>query len=123
MQSIAATRYAGRRVRFSATIRAVEVTGWAGLWLRADGPGGTLTIDNMEDRPLRQSTGWAEADIVLDVPAEATELHFGALLAGAGAVELTQPRLGGPGRGRPAVSGGRGRLSRRRRPVGGPRPG
>src|SRR5262249_23764275 len=71
IQSIAATRYAGRRVRFSAMTRAVEVSGWAGLWLRADGPRGTLTMDNMEDRPLRQSTGWAEADIVLDVPGEA----------------------------------------------------
>ena len=46
----------------------------------------------MQDRPLRQSTGWAEADIVLDVPGEAIELHFGALLAGGGAVELTCPR-------------------------------
>lgn len=104
MQSIAATRYAGRRVRFSAMTRAVEVSGWAGLWLRADGPRGTLTMDNMEDRPLRRSTGWAEADIVLDVPGEATELHFGALLAGAGAVELTQPRLGEADAGAPVTA-------------------
>jgi hypothetical protein len=55
MQRIAATRYLGRRVRFSAMARAVEVTGRAGLWLRVDGPGGELVIDNMEDRPLRGS--------------------------------------------------------------------
>jgi len=58
MQSIAATRYRGGRVRFSATVRALEVTDWAGLWLRIDGPQGVLVIDNMQDRPLRQSTDW-----------------------------------------------------------------
>lgn len=94
MQSIAATRYLGRRVRFSATLRAREVTGWAGLWLRIDGPGGPLTIDNMEDRPLRQTTDWTQADTVLDVPRQATKLHFGALMSGAGALDLTRPRFG-----------------------------
>ena len=93
MQSITAARYRGRRVRFSATVRAQEVTGWAGLWLRVDGPRRVLMIDNMQDRPLRQTTAWTRADIVLDVPEEASELHFGALLNGAGAIDLTQPRF------------------------------
>jgi hypothetical protein len=93
MQSIAATRYLDRRVRFSATVRAHEVTDWAGLWLRIDGPSGPLTLDNMQDRPLRGSTDWTQAYIVLDVPQQATALHFGALLTGAGALDLTRPRL------------------------------
>jgi len=93
MQRIAATRYLGRRVRFSAMARAVEVTGWAGLWLRVDGPGGELVIDNMEDRPLRGVTGWTEAAIVLDVPGEAAVLNFGALLGGAGALDLAGLRF------------------------------
>jgi hypothetical protein len=93
MQCIAATRYLGRRVRFSAMARAVEVTGWAGLWLRIDGPGGQLVIDNMEDRPLRGVTGWTEADIVLDVPVQAAVLNFGALLGGAGALDLAGLRF------------------------------
>ena len=88
MQRITATRYLGRRVRFSAMARAVEVTGWAGLWLRIDGPGGELVMDNMEDRPLRGVTGWTEAAIVLDVPEQAAVLNFGALLSGAGALDL-----------------------------------
>jgi hypothetical protein len=91
MQSITATRYRGRRVRFSATVRVQEVVGWAGLWLRIDGPRRVLMIDNMQDRQLRQTTAWTRADIVLDVPTEASELHFGALLSGAGAIDLTQP--------------------------------
>jgi hypothetical protein len=93
MQSITATRYVRRRVRFSAIVQAEEVTDWAGLWLRIDGPSGTLLIDNMEDRPFRQSTEWARANIVVDVPEEATELHFGVLLSGAGAVDLARPRF------------------------------
>jgi hypothetical protein len=50
-------------------------------------------IDNMQDRQLRQTTAWTRADIVLDVPTEASELHFGALLSGAGAIDLTQPEF------------------------------
>jgi hypothetical protein len=93
IQGITATRYRGRRVRFSATVRAQEVVGCAGLWLRIDGPRRVLMIDNMQDRPLRQTTAWTRADIVLDVPEEASELHFGALLNGAGAIDLTQPEF------------------------------
>jgi hypothetical protein len=93
VQSIAATHYRSRRVRYSATVRAKEVTGWAGLWLRIDGPGGTLLLDNMRNRPLRQTTEWTQASIVLDVAEEATALHFGTLLSGAGAVDLARPRL------------------------------
>ncbi len=93
MQRIAATRYLGHRVRFSAMARAVEVTGWAGLWLRIDGPGGQLMLDNMEDRPLQGVTGWTTAAIVLDVPEQAAVLNFGALLSGAGALDLTGLRF------------------------------
>lgn len=105
MQSIAATRYLGRRILFSATVRAQEVTGWAGLWLRVDGPQGTLAIDNMQDRPFRQTTDWAPAAIVLDVPEIAIEVHFGALLSGAGAVDLTRPRFGEAGQDLPVTAG------------------
>ena len=93
MQSISATRYVGRRVRFAAAMRTHEVSDWAGLWLRVDTASGTHQIDNMHDRPLSQSTEWLEADVVLDVPEQATSLHFGVLLSGAGAVDLAQPRF------------------------------
>jgi hypothetical protein len=93
MQSISATRYAGRRVRFAAAIRTREVSDWAGLWLRIDTSSGTDQIDNMHDRALRQSTEWQQAAVVLDVSHDATSLHFGVLLSGAGAVDLAQPRF------------------------------
>ncbi len=93
MQSIDAARYRGRRVRFSAVTRGREITGWAGIWLRVDSADGTRTLDNMQDRPLRGSAGWAEAANVLDVAADAASVHFGVLLSGAGAVDLARPRF------------------------------
>jgi hypothetical protein len=93
VQAIAASRYLGRRVRFSGMLRTLEA-GWAGLWLRIDGSQNAfIALDNMQDRPLRGTTGWTEAAIVLGVPQHAGELHFGILLDGAGAVDLARPRF------------------------------
>ena len=55
-QEIAADDYRGKRIRFAAALKAVEVTsGWAGLWLQVDGAqrGTTLAFDNMEDRAVK----------------------------------------------------------------------
>jgi len=62
--------------------RTCEVADRAGLWLRVDGPLGMLALDNMQDRPLRGTTGWTQASIVLDVAHEATHLVFGGLPEG-----------------------------------------
>ena len=93
MQSITASRYLSRRIRFSALLRAREVTGWAGLWLRVDGAGGPLLLDNMQNRPVRGTTDWIEGSIVLEVAEDAESLHFGMLLRGDGAVDLARPRF------------------------------
>jgi hypothetical protein len=93
MQTIAATRYLHRKVRFAALIRTENVTGWAGLWLRVDIPDGTSILDNMRDRSLGGTTDWTPAEIVLDVPPNATALAFGVLLSRAGAVDVTRLRL------------------------------
>jgi hypothetical protein len=104
VQTIAATRYLGRRICFSAIARTYEVTEWAGLWLRVDGPLGMLALDNMFDRPLRGTTEWTRASIVLDVAHEATHLLFGALLSGAGALDITRPRFEEVGEAVPATA-------------------
>ena len=93
VQIIAAPRYLGRRVRYSAVMPTREVTDWAGLWLRVDGRNGMVVLDNMQDRALRGTTDWTEAAIVLDVAEQATQLLFGALLSGAGAVDLARLRF------------------------------
>jgi hypothetical protein len=86
-QTIAAEDYRGKRVRFSAALKATNVTGgWGGLWLRIDGPrlDETLAIDTMEDRPLVGTTDWQQHAIVLDVAAAAAMISFGAGLSGEG---------------------------------------
>ncbi|MBV9793395.1 MAG: hypothetical protein JO016_05580 [Actinobacteria bacterium] len=83
----------GRRVRYRGLLRSHQATGWGGLWLRVDGASGPLLLDNMEDRPVRHTTGWTEASIVLDVPEEAESLHFGMLLSGDGALDLARPEF------------------------------
>jgi hypothetical protein len=93
MQSITANLHFGRKVRFSAMIRPVEVAGWAGLWMRVDTAHGAVEFDNMQNRPLRESADWARPEIVLTVPGDAISIHFGVLLDGAGAVEFSQARF------------------------------
>jgi RNA polymerase sigma factor (sigma-70 family) len=90
-QEIAADDYRGKRIRFAAALKAVEVTnGWAGLWLRVDGAqrGTTLAFDNMEDRAVKGTTGWQRHAIVLDVAPEAESVAFGALVFGEGELLL-----------------------------------
>ena len=94
VQTIGTARYLGHRVRFSAMLRATEITGWAGLWMRVDGHGGdVLEFDNMQDQALSGTTDWTQAAIVLDVPDQARAVLFGALLTAAGAVDLTRLRF------------------------------
>ena len=87
MQNFSAEQYVGKRVRFSAFVKSENVTGWSGLWVRVDGkPGQTLAFDNMQDRPVKGTSGWRNYDVVLDVKDGATGIYFGILLAGSGTV-------------------------------------
>lgn len=64
VQAIAAARYLGRRLCFSAPIRTAGVTGGAGLWLCVDGSAGPLIPDHRYDRALLGTTDWTGASIV-----------------------------------------------------------
>jgi hypothetical protein len=91
-QTIAAEDDHGKRIRFSAALKANNVTdGWGGLWLRVDGPrlDEMLAIDTMEDRPLVGTTGWQQHALVLDVAAAAT-ISFGAGLSGEGELPVSK---------------------------------
>lgn len=87
MQSMSARRYCGARLRLAGLIRTSAVD-WAALWLRVDGPSGTLAFDNMRDRAPHGTTDWAEAEVALDVPQQATTVNFGFLLTGPGAADV-----------------------------------
>jgi hypothetical protein len=88
MQSCSADKFHGKRVRMSGYIKSENVVQWAGLWLRVDQQGSTksLSFDNMSDRPVKGTTGWQKYEIVLDVPATASALAYGALLSGTGQI-------------------------------------
>ncbi|MDP1830241.1 MAG: hypothetical protein Q8L48_43655 [Archangium sp.] len=85
--SESAETWRGRRVELRAELRSGAVDGWAGLWMRVDGPGGkVLAFDNMQNRALRGTTSFKWYSVVLDVPLDAERVSFGVLLHGPGAV-------------------------------------
>ena len=87
MQDFSGTDYLGKRLRLSGYIKAANVGDWAGLWLRVDGPSNApLAFDNMQNRSIKGTQAWRRYEIVLDVPAGATNIAFGMLLSGAGQV-------------------------------------
>ena len=93
MQTIVADQYKGKRVRLSGLVKSEEVLGWAGLWMRVDQGGSMVAFDNMQDRPIKGTTGWQLYDVVLDVPKDATGISFGILLAGTGEVWLNSTKF------------------------------
>lgn len=89
MLKIDAEPYIGKRIQFSAFIKAEEIEGWAGLWMRIDGPQvDSLDHDNMQDRPIRGTVDWQQYQVVLDVPEEGLDIAFGLLLQGRGQIWL-----------------------------------
>ena len=90
-QGVLAQRYAGQRVRFRARVRTQDLTGWAGLWMHVDAKdGATQGFYNSQDKPIKGTTGWQERSVVLDVPADAAWIVFGAVGAGTGQVWMEQ---------------------------------
>jgi hypothetical protein len=88
MQNCKPDNYISKRIRFSGYVKSKKA-GWAGLWLRVDGIGAsTLSFDNMQDRPIKGTADWKKYEVVLDVPTGATNIAFGALLAGTGQIWL-----------------------------------
>ena len=86
MQTFDATEYRGKRLRLSAYVKSENVEDWAGLWMRVDRDRKPVAFDNMQNRPIKDTQGWTQEAIVLDVDARATAVAFGILLAGKGAV-------------------------------------
>ena len=94
MQSVHADEYVGKRVRFRATLRSEDVTGWAGLWMRVDQGSKMVAFDNMQTRPIKGTTGWSTYEVVLDVPPTATNISFGALVDSNGGIWLREAEFG-----------------------------
>lgn len=83
-QTIGAAPYRGKRIKFSGFLKTHDVSDWAALIVRIKGGTKVLGFDNMEDRPVKHDTDWKNYSIVLDVPPNADEIRYGAMLAGNG---------------------------------------
>jgi hypothetical protein len=94
MQRCAGRFLAGRTVRLEGELRSDNVSGWAGLWLRADAEDDpNLFFDNMSGRPVRGTTGWRRYSIDAPLPRQTDWLNYGIVLAGAGALYADNLRL------------------------------
>jgi hypothetical protein len=86
-KGILAEPYRGKRLRMTAWLKTENVTGWAGIWMRIDGPNRkSLGFDNMQERPLKGTLDWKRYAIVLDVPEESIHVAFGVMLNGNGQI-------------------------------------
>jgi hypothetical protein len=87
MQVSKPDKFLGKRVRMSAWVQTEDVK-YSGLWMRVDGPTHDptkpLTVDVMSTRPILGTRQWQKYEIVLDVPADAGDVAFGAHMSGTG---------------------------------------
>lgn len=86
----------GKRVEITATIRTrgIDAPGWAGLYARADGAGGkVLAFNNLQNRAPRGNTDPASYSLAIDVPNEATAVHWGLMLVGKGTAWFDDVRI------------------------------
>lgn len=76
----------GKKLRVSGWIRGQDVgSGWAGLWMRVDGPDGRpLAFDNMSGRGVTGTADWARFEVELPVDTTAVGVSLGVLHSGAG---------------------------------------
>ena len=88
MQMSSPEKFLGKQIKMTGYMKSENVTGWAGLWLRVDqkDPYQPLSFDNMQDRAITGTTDWKKYVILLCVPENATNIAYGALLAGAGKI-------------------------------------
>lgn len=85
--SAPATAFAGRRVTVRAMMRTRDAQA-ASIWVRAEGAGKTLALQNNMDRPVVGTTDWTESTAVLDFPAGTETMAYGLLLLGRGSVSV-----------------------------------
>jgi erythromycin esterase-like protein len=75
--------FRGKKLRLRGWIKTDGLQdGWAGLWLRVDGP--RPWFDNMQDRGLAGTSDWEERELELEVPSDARAIFFGLVMPGTG---------------------------------------
>jgi hypothetical protein len=99
-QIFGAEEFRGKRLRFSAYVKADGVDSLSGLWMRVSGMPTAeqaydilLGYDDMNDRHIRGSSDWHTYDVVLDVPDEANVILMGLRFGGEGQVWIDDAKL------------------------------
>lgn len=99
-QTLKADSLDATRLRLSGYIKTQDTEeGYAGLWVRVDGPESMLALKNMEGRGATGTTPWTRHKIEVRVPKEAERILFGALMPGSGTAwfdSLELEQLGSP---------------------------
>lgn len=87
VQAVRAAPWRGQRMAMRAWVKS-EHADSGHLWLRIDAAEGPVAMDNMDNRPVMGTTGWAQYEIVMDVPMQAEYLVYGLFLMGGGRVDF-----------------------------------
>lgn len=119
LQYCAPDKYLGKRIRMTGYMKAKDVTNWAGFWLRIDQANSkeALSFDNMQERPVKSTLNWTFCEIVLDVPDNASNIAFGALLHGKGQIWFDDLKLEIVDKSIPTTGTYKGKTSKNTEPV------
>jgi hypothetical protein len=94
MQRCSGRFLAGKTIRFEGELKSEDVSGWAGLWLRADAEAQpNLFFDNMSRRPVVGTTPWSRYSIDAQLPNNTDWLNYGIVLSGSGHLSADNLRL------------------------------
>ena len=86
--------FMGNEVELHGYMRTKDVAnGYAGLWMREDGNGRMIKLDNMAAQHIDGTRDWAEYSIKLPIDKNVEQLFFGALLEGTGTMWVDDLRL------------------------------
>ena len=76
--------FQGGTLELRGWFRLQDVTGNAALWMRQDGGGKMLSLENMDSQQVKGTRDWAEYKITLPTNPNAEKIFFGVILAGKG---------------------------------------
>ena len=87
MQNCVPGKYLGKRLRMSGYMKTANVKKWACFWFRVDKKGKEHPdYGKMHRKRISGTAEWQQYEIVLDIPENATNLAYGALLEGTGQI-------------------------------------
>lgn len=93
LQWFHSSRYKGKRVRFSASVKAEQVADWAGLAMSVEGLQGTLLYADTRDSAIRGTQEWQQVSLVVDVVEASVHIMVGLLLYGTGSVWMSNVQV------------------------------